>query len=43
MTTDKQVKVMHMKERVVSASLDVPMQHLKNVLDELTGGGETFE
>jgi hypothetical protein len=32
-----------MKERVVSTSVDVPMQHLKNALDELTGGGEMFK
>lgn len=42
-THDGKIKNVAFKERTVSSSLDVPMAHIINVLNELTMGGDVFE
>jgi hypothetical protein len=42
-TGENKIKQIPMKARTVSSSLDVPMAHITNVLNELVQGGEVFE
>jgi hypothetical protein len=42
-TNDGKVKGVSMRDRTVSSSLDVPMAHITQVLNELLQGGEVFE
>lgn len=42
-TGEGKIREIHMKDRTVSSSLDVPMAHVTSIINDLVQGGEIFE